>query len=98
MTKRLLGAVLTACLAGSVIAFPTVQAASTELESSDVMIPSDAAGIQLFVRNKHPRGMQEFSAEKNAALCPRRDISVGNCIRLADSGRVDDGSHRQPRL
>jgi pimeloyl-ACP methyl ester carboxylesterase len=64
MTKRLLGAVLTACLAGSVIAFPTAQATSAELESSDVMIPSDAVGIQLFIRNKHPRGMRTFSAEK----------------------------------
>jgi hypothetical protein len=64
MTTRLLGAVLTAFLAGSLSAGTSVHAKSAELESSDVMIPSSDPGIQLFVRNKHPVGMRTFSPEK----------------------------------
>src|SRR5487761_2023874 len=35
-----------------------VQARGPKLETSDTMIPSGDAGVQLFVRNKHPSGRQ----------------------------------------
>ena len=54
-----------ACVAlGTVLVSPSAQAASPKLESSDVMIPSGDAGIDLFVRNKHPAGMESFSSDR----------------------------------
>ena len=53
-----------ACVAlGTVLASPSAQAASPKLESSDVMIPSADAGIELFVRNKHPAGTESFPSD-----------------------------------
>jgi pimeloyl-ACP methyl ester carboxylesterase len=40
------------------------QAAGAKLESKDVMIPSGDPGIELFVRNKHPAGIQKFSSDR----------------------------------
>jgi pimeloyl-ACP methyl ester carboxylesterase len=40
------------------------QAASLELESNDVMIPSGDPGIELFVRNKHPIGRESFPSDR----------------------------------
>jgi pimeloyl-ACP methyl ester carboxylesterase len=54
-----------ACLAVSTALVSTgAQAAGPKLESKDVMIPSGDAGIQLFVRNKHPAGVQKFSSDR----------------------------------
>jgi pimeloyl-ACP methyl ester carboxylesterase len=39
-------------------------AASPKLESKDVMIPSGDPGIELFVRNKHPAGIQKFASDR----------------------------------
>src|SRR5665213_1252594 len=55
---------LTCLAASTVLASPAVQAASPKLETTDVMIPSGDAGIQLFVRNKHPAGMKKFSSDR----------------------------------
>jgi pimeloyl-ACP methyl ester carboxylesterase len=54
-----------ACLAiGAVFVSAGAQAASPKLESSDVMIPSADAGIELFVRNKHPAGTESFPSDR----------------------------------
>src|ERR1700742_3942780 len=54
-----------ACLAaGSFLMTAPPHAASPNLETSDVMIPSGDPGIQLFVRNKHPAGMSKFSSDR----------------------------------
>src|ERR1700709_500206 len=45
-----------ACLVAGAFATSAAQAKSPKLESTDTMIPSGDAGIQLFVRNKHPAG------------------------------------------
>jgi pimeloyl-ACP methyl ester carboxylesterase len=53
------------CLAlGAALIAPGAQAAGPKLESSDVMIPSGDAGIELFVRNKHPAGVESFSSDR----------------------------------
>jgi hypothetical protein len=52
-----------ACLVASTLAGTSAQAKSPKLESTDTMIPSGDAGIQLFVRNKHPAG-KETSPDK----------------------------------
>jgi pimeloyl-ACP methyl ester carboxylesterase len=52
-----------ACLVATSLAATTAQARSPKLESTDTMIPSGDAGIQLFVRNKHPAG-KETSPDK----------------------------------
>ncbi len=53
------------CLAASTfLVSPATHAASPKLETTDVMIPSGDAGIQLFVRNKHPAGMKKFSSDR----------------------------------
>jgi len=53
------------CLAASTfLVSPAIHAASPKLETTDVMIPSGDAGIQLFVRNKHPAGMKKFSSDR----------------------------------
>ena len=61
MTNRFLRMSL-ACLVASAFA-GAAQAKSPKLEMTDTMIPSGDAGIQLFVRNKHPAG-KETSTDK----------------------------------
>jgi pimeloyl-ACP methyl ester carboxylesterase len=57
MTNRFLRITL-ACLVASIFSSAAVQAKSPRLEATDTMIPSGEAGIQLFVRNKHPAGRE----------------------------------------
>src|SRR5450756_2552216 len=45
-----------ACLVAGTFAGAGAQAKGPRLETTDTMIPSGDAGIQLFVRNKHPAG------------------------------------------
>jgi pimeloyl-ACP methyl ester carboxylesterase len=52
-----------ASLVAAVVAGTPAQAREPKLESTDTMIPSGDAGIQLFVRNKHLAG-KESSADK----------------------------------
>ena len=52
-----------ACLVAATFAATGAQAKGPKLETTDVMIPSGDAGIQLFVRNKHLSG-REPSADK----------------------------------
>src|ERR1700753_2760564 len=53
------------CLAASTfLSSPAANAASPKLETTDVMIPSGDAGIELFVRNKHPAGMKKFPSDR----------------------------------
>jgi pimeloyl-ACP methyl ester carboxylesterase len=62
MTNRLLQIFL-ACLVATALTGAPAQAKEPKLESTDTMIPSGDAGIQLFVRNKHPAG-KESSPDK----------------------------------
>ena len=62
MTSRFLQISL-ACLVASTFADSGAQAKSPRLEATDTLIPSGDAGIQLFVRNKHPAG-KETSQDK----------------------------------
>lgn len=62
MTSRFLQISL-ACLVASTFASAGAQAKGPRLETTDTMIPSGDAGIQLFVRNKHPAG-KETSSDK----------------------------------
>ena len=62
MINRLLHLSL-ACLVAGSFASPAVQAKAPKLETTDTMIPSGDAGVQLFVRNKHPAG-KETSPDK----------------------------------
>ena len=63
MTSRFLR-ILLACVAACAFSGASAQAQAPNLETTDVMIPSGDAGIQLFVRNKHPAGKENFSADK----------------------------------
>src|ERR1700723_4206320 len=62
MTNRLLQISL-ACLVAGFFNGTSVQAKEPKLESTDTMIPSGDAGIQLFVRDKHLAG-RETSPDK----------------------------------
>src|SRR5258707_3200232 len=62
MTSRFLQMGLAWLVAGT-FAGAGAQAKSPKLEATDTMIPSGDAGIQLFVRNKHPAG-KETSPDK----------------------------------
>src|SRR3984893_10124757 len=62
MTNRFLQISL-ACLVASIFASAFAQAREPKLETTDTMIPSGDAGVQLFVRNKHPTG-KETSPDK----------------------------------
>ena len=64
----------------------------------EFMIPSGDAGIDLYVRNKHPQGVNAFANGKNTALCTRLDLPVGDRVRFAVEWNVVDGLHRQSRL
>jgi pimeloyl-ACP methyl ester carboxylesterase len=55
---RLSSLFLTALLSASLLAPPPANAKEPKIESSDTMIPSGDAGIQLFVRNKHLAGRE----------------------------------------
>src|ERR1700687_4972158 len=57
MTNRLLQVSL-ACLVAGFFAGASAHAKEPKLETTDTMIPSGDAGVQLFVRNKHPAGKQ----------------------------------------
>ena len=48
----------------AVFAGVSAQAKSPKLLTTDTMIPSGDAGIELFVRNKRPAGKQTFAADK----------------------------------
>jgi pimeloyl-ACP methyl ester carboxylesterase len=41
-----------------------VHAAGPKIAMEEFMVPSTAAGIQLYVRNKHPQGMKQFTPDK----------------------------------
>jgi pimeloyl-ACP methyl ester carboxylesterase len=41
-----------------------VHAADPKIAMEEFMVPSTAAGIQLYVRNKHPQGMKQFTPDK----------------------------------
>src|SRR5260370_5570301 len=62
MTSRFLQMAL-ACRVAGTCAGASAQEKSPKLEATDIMIPSGDAGIQLFVRNKHPVG-KETSPDK----------------------------------
>src|SRR5260370_30741180 len=62
MTSRFLQMSL-ACIVAGTFAGASGQGKSPKLEATDIMIPSGDAGIQLFVRNKHPVG-KETSPDK----------------------------------
>jgi pimeloyl-ACP methyl ester carboxylesterase len=62
MTYRLLQMSL-ACLVASSFAGAAAHAQSASLVATDIMIPSGDAGIELFVRNKHPAA-RETSPDK----------------------------------
>ena len=54
-----------ACLAaGALFSGMSAQAKDVKLTTTDTMIPTGDAGIQLFVRNKHPAGQTKFAPEK----------------------------------
>ena len=54
-----------ACLAaGAMFTGMSAQAKDVKLTTTDTMIPTGDAGIQLFVRNKHPAGQTKFAPEK----------------------------------
>ena len=55
MTNRFLQVFL-ACLVAGAFSSAAVQAKGPKLETTDTMIPSGDAGIELFVRNKHQAG------------------------------------------
>jgi pimeloyl-ACP methyl ester carboxylesterase len=63
MTSRMLPMFL-ACLAACAVSSVSAEAKGPKLETKDTMIPSRDAGIQLFVRNKHPAGKESFSADR----------------------------------
>jgi pimeloyl-ACP methyl ester carboxylesterase len=63
MSSRILPIFL-ACLAASIVSSAGAQPSSPKLETRDTMIPSGDPGISLFVRNKHPAGKEDFSANK----------------------------------
>jgi pimeloyl-ACP methyl ester carboxylesterase len=63
MTSRILPIFL-ACLAAGAVSSVGAQPSGPKLETRDTMIPSGDPGIQLFVRNKHPTGKEDFSANK----------------------------------
>jgi pimeloyl-ACP methyl ester carboxylesterase len=57
MTNKVLQ-IVSACLIATALTSTPSQAKDPKLESTDAMIPSGDAGIQLFVRNKHLPGKQ----------------------------------------
>jgi len=64
MTTRLSWAALACLAAGMMFAGAGAQAKDVKLTTTDTMIPTGDAGIQLFVRNKHPAGQTKFSSDK----------------------------------
>src|ERR1700730_14447409 len=62
MTNRFLQISL-ACRVAGAFSGAGAQAKAPKLETTDTMIPTGDAGIQLFVRNKHPAG-RETSPDK----------------------------------
>src|SRR5258706_1344340 len=52
-------------IAAILLAFMSASFADTpKIVMEEFMVPSSDAGIQLYVRNKHPQGVQKFAADK----------------------------------
>src|ERR1700730_1252774 len=64
MSTESIRTVLTCLALGTAFTSLGAHAASPKLESSDGMIPSGDAGIELFVRNKHPAGTESYSSDR----------------------------------
>ena len=64
MTSKFSWFALTCLAAGALFTGVSAQAKDVSLETSDTMIPTGDAGIQLFVRNKHPANQKKFAADK----------------------------------
>jgi len=64
MTSKFSWFALTCLAAGALFTGVSAQAKDVRLETSDTMIPTGDAGIQLFVRNKHPANQKKFAADK----------------------------------
>jgi pimeloyl-ACP methyl ester carboxylesterase len=61
--RRILAATLMSLLIGCAAA-PSAPQAQEALASDDFRIPSKAAGVELFVRNKRPAGMKNYPADR----------------------------------
>lgn len=61
MSKAVANYLLASCLA---LAAPVFAASPPALETQDLMIPAQDAGIELHLRNRHPAGEQQFSADR----------------------------------
>ena len=68
--------------------------AEPKLVTESYMIPSRDPGIHLYVRNKRPEGMTQFSRRENAAVRARHLSGSVKYIRFAFGWCLVDGLHR----
>ena len=72
--------------------------AAPKLVMTEYMVPSDTPGISLYVRNKHPEGMKQFSPDKtllyvHGSTYPSEtafDLSLGGICLLYTSDAADE--------
>lgn len=57
-------AALTCLVLVTIVGVTGALAANPNLDSTDVMIPTGDVGIELFIRNKHPAGVENFSSDR----------------------------------
>ena len=62
------------------------------------MIQSHDPGIQLYVRNKRPEGMAQFSGEKTLLYVHGTTQAASSTFDLPLDGFAGTGLHRTPRL
>jgi pimeloyl-ACP methyl ester carboxylesterase len=61
MSKAVANYLAACCLA---LAAPVFSASPPALGSQELMIPAQDAGIELYLRNRHPAGQQQFSSDR----------------------------------
>ena len=72
--------------------------AEPKLVTESYMIQSRDPGIQLYVRNKRPDGMTQFSGEKTLLYVHGTTQAASKYIRFAFGWSLVDGLHRTPWL
>src|SRR3954451_18788597 len=76
---------------------PPAAAQNQKLVMEEFVVPAKDPGLQLYVRNKRPEGMTQFSPEKTIVYVHGATYPSETAFDLPLAG-VLDGPHREPRF
>jgi hypothetical protein len=77
---------------------PVAAQSGAKVVMEEFMVPAKDAGIEIYVRNKRPEGMTQFSPDKTVVYVHGRDLSERDRLRSSTRRQVLDGPHRRARF